>query len=431
MLERPSDLFDDDGVPRYWFNILPILAEHLEPVPPPRGTDEQMERVSKITVPECLKQEMSQEPWIKIPDELQKKYKWPLNRPRRLVRVRELERHLGTSSEIWAMREFDSPTGSHKVNTALAQAYFAKQAGIKHLVTETGAGQWGLAVAYVAKMFDLDATVFWVKNIMDWKKNRLIAMKNYGAKVISSPSYSTISGGNVLNANPNHPGNLGIAISEGVECALQTENSCYVLGSVLNHVLLHQTIIGLEVIHQLEKHDRRPTHMISCFGGGSNFGGFILPMLGQMLSEGKLDIRFIAYQSQSFPNLVRGVYKYDSPDHAGLLPEQKMYSLGADHQYEGDPIKAGGLQYHGAAPTVSLLKYLGHVEAIALPSDEKEVLKAGRLFADKTNWGLAAAESCYSLAGAINIAQDGEILGKKNIIVVNISGQTDMDTIFQ
>lgn len=421
---KPIDLFDEHGVPRYWLNVLPVLAEHLEPVPGPHGSSEQMALVGRVVVPECLKQETSPDLWVKIPDELREMYVWPLKRPRELVRVRALERELATPAELWVMTEFDSPTGSHKINTALAQAYFAKQAGKKRLVTETGAGQWGTAVAASASIFGMSSTVFWVRNVMQWKANRLQAMRNYGAEVFPSPSDRTASGKNVLAANPDHPGDLGVAISEGVETASKDPDSCYVLGSVLNHVLLHQTIIGLEALRQLETAGREPSIMVSCFGGGSNFGGFVLPALAEMLAQKRREVRFIAYQSDSFPNLVRGEYRYDDPDHAGLLPKLKMYSLGA--HWQGDPIRAGGLQYHGAAPILSLLKHHGYIEAYTFPKDEKKVLDAGRMFARATGWN-PAGESAYSIAGALELAEAAKGTGKKPIIVLNVSGRADME----
>jgi len=423
-LEKPKNLYDERGIPRYWFNIVPLLAEYFEPLPPPLGSEEQMALVAKVIVPECLKQEMSRDLWIPIPDELRRMYAWPLKRPRELVRARALEKALATPAEIWVMTEFDSPTGSHKINTALSQAYFAKQAGKKRLVTETGAGQWGTAVAAVASMLNLESTIFWVRNVMQWKKNRLEAMQNYGAEVFSSPSDKTKAGRDVLEKYPNHPGNLGIAISEGVETASSDQSASYVLGSVLNHVLLHQTIIGLEVKRQLEENDRYPTIMVSCFGGGSNFGGLILPILGEMISAGKRDIRFCAHQSASYPNLVCGKYKYGEPDHAGLLPKLKMYTLGTD--WQGDSIRAGGLQYHGAAPIISLLRHYGYIEAYAYPKDEKIVLEAGRLFAKTTGWN-PAGESAYAIAGAIGLALEVKGSRKKRIIVVNVSGRADME----
>jgi len=422
--EEPVWLYDENGIPTHWFNIAPLLAERLQPIPPPQGTDEQMALVGRVIVPECLRQEMSPELWIPIPEALRRMYAWPLKRPRKLVRLEALERVIGTRAELWAMTEFDSPTGSHKINTALAQAYFAKLAGKKRLITETGAGQWGTAVAAAASMFGLSATVFWVRNVMQWKANRLQAMQNYGAEVFPSPSPKTKSGREVLRQYPEHPGDLGIAISEGVETAFEDPESSYVLGSVLNHVLLHQTIIGLEVKDQLEAADRRPTAMVSCFGGGSNFGGFILPMLGEMIDSGKHDIRFLAYQSESFPNLAKGEYKYDNPDHAGLLPKLKMYSLGAD--WRGEAIRAGGLQYHGAAPILSLLKHRGYIEARTFPKDEVKVLEAGRLFARTTGWN-PAGESAYAIAGALELAEAAKGTGRPEVVVFNVSGRADME----
>jgi len=425
VLQRPRDLFGEaNAVPRYWFNIVPILADRLEPLPAPQGTSEQMALLGKIAVPECLQQEFTPLVWYPIPKELVDVYVWPLNRPRRLIRLREIEREIDTKAELWVMCEFDSPTGSHKINTAVAQCYYAAKAGKKRVITETGAGQWGTAVACAASIFGLDAEIFWVRNVMQWKANRLQAMLNYGAKVHPSPSDFTQTGRKILAETPDHPGDLGIAISEGVEVASRDPDAVYVLGSVLNHVLMHQTVIGLEVMHQLQQEDRWPPDvMISCFGGGSNFGGLILPAVGDMLDRGAKDIRFVAFQSESFPNLAKGEYKYDWPDHAHLLPQLKMYTLGSDWNPGGKPIIAGGLQYHGAAPILSLLKHRGYIEAYTFPTDEKEVIEAGRLFARATGWNLAG-ESDYSWAGALRLAREAE---KNQVIVANLSGRADME----
>jgi tryptophan synthase beta chain len=442
MLEKPSRLYDKHEIARYYFNIVPFLEEYLgEPLPLPKGTDEQMERVQRIIVPECLEQEMSMEPWIKIPKVLRELYHGPLQRPRILRRLKVLEQYLGTLAEIWLMPEgFGSPTGSHKINTAVAQALYALLAGKTRLITETGAGQWGSALSAAVvivngiiealkKATGLDlkkmtAEVYWVRNVMQWKPGRLQAMVNYDAKVYPSPSEATQAGRDVLAKNPDHPGDLGIAISEGVETAMQDPNACYVLGSVLNHVLMHQTINGLEVMRQLEENDRYPDYMVGCFGGGSNFGGFILPILGQMLAEGKRDIEFVACQNEAFPNLVKGEYKYGDPDHAGLLPQLKMFTLGTE--WSGDPIRAGGLEYHGAAPILSFLRHHGYIRAWAFPKDEKEVLEAMRLSAKLDGWHWAA-ESGHGLLGAIKLALEAKGTGRHPIIVVNASGRADME----
>ncbi len=244
--------------------------------------------------------------------------------------------------------EGESPTGSHKLNTAVAQAYFAKKAGIKRLTTETGAGQWGTALACGAKLQDLESTVYWVKCVYKWKKERRKFIKFFGAEVFASPSQNTEAG---RKFPKDHPGSLAIAISEGIEDALSDPDAKYCLGSVLNHVLMHQTIIGLETIEQLSMIDRYPAdYMIACVGGGSNFGGFCLPTIGKILKEG-IKTKCIAVQSESSPNLIKGVYRYDRGDHAELTPELMMYTLG--HQCEMKPIKADGLRYHAAAPIIS------------------------------------------------------------------------------
>ncbi len=412
-----------DEIPRYWYNIIPDLPE---PLPPPKDYNDgfsRLEFMNKVMIKECLKQEFESSSWIKIPEELLEIY-IHIGRPRPLYRAFRLEERLRLKKvKIFYKREDLSPPGSHKLNTAIAQAYYALKQGIEELVTETGAGQWGSALSYAAKMFNLKCTVFWVRNVYEWKTQRRILMKLYGANVYSSPSNLTEVGKKYLKENPNHPGYLAIAISEGLEYASKSEKRAYALGSVLNHVLLHQTIIGLETLEQFKKLDIMPNLIISCLGGGSNFGGIILPFVREKIKK-NLDIEFLAIQSEASPNLIKGKYEYDFGDAAELTPLLKMYTLG--HKYEAKEIKGDGLRYHAAAPIISLLRHLGIVNAKYYPIDEKEIFEAAKLFLETEGW-LVAAESAYAVKGCIDEALKAERNGKEKIILMNISGHGFLD----
>ncbi|MFQ6032767.1 MAG: TrpB-like pyridoxal phosphate-dependent enzyme [Candidatus Zixiibacteriota bacterium] len=308
---------DIKEMPTRWYNILPDLPE---PLPPPQDPDEGESRIKKlpeILIEECLKQEFSKDRWIDIPEELQQMYH-QAGRPRPLFRALNLEKKLDTPARLYYKAEFYSPTGSHKVNTALAQAYYAKKEGYERLTTETGAGQWGTALSYGAALAGLKCTVFWVRAVYSWKQDRRSLMELFGAEVYASPSDKTEFGKTLYEKNPNHPGSLGIAISEGMEDAKKDPETIYCLGSVLNHVLMHQSIIGLETKKQFEKFEDYPDEVISCLGGGSNFGGFALPFVHDVLKEGK-KIKFIAAQSKVAPNL-QGEYRYDFADYAEQTP---------------------------------------------------------------------------------------------------------------
>ncbi len=405
-------------IPRQWYNILPDLPE---PLPPPRDPDgsERLERLSKILLSECLEQEGSTQRMIDIPDEVLELYVHS-GRPRPLIRAKKLEEALGTSAELYYKAEFFSPPGSHKVNTAIAQAHYAKEEGYKRLATETGAGHWGGALSYAANLANLKSTIYWVRSVHDWKPDRKAYMELMGAEVLASPSNKTDVGRKILKENPDHQGSLGIAISEGIEDALADNEAIYCLGSVLNHVLLHQTIIGLETQKQFEKIDKYPDIMISCLGGGSNFGGFVLPFVGDVLTKDK-KIEFIASQSQSSPNL-QGEYRYDFADHAKLTPQLMMYTMG--HEADSEPIKGDGLRYHGCSPIISFLKHKGYIDTIAYPVDEKEVFEKARLFI-QAEGHLPAPESAYSIACAIDEARKTENQGK--VIAFNVSGSGYFD----
>lgn len=347
-----------------------------------------------------------------------------MGRPRPLHRAKRLERYLGLKkTRIYYKREDLSPTGSHKTNTAIAQAYFAAQEGKDILVTETGAGQWGTALSYAARLMDLDCVVFWVRSVYDWKTDRRTLMKLFGATVNASPSEYTKIGRDILSKDPNHPGSLGIAVSEGLEYTEGCEGGVYCLGSVLNHVLMHQTVIGLEAMKQFEMVDDEPDLIVACLGGGSNFAGIALPFVGEVVKK-KRECEFLAAQSMAAPSLVEGEYRYDFGDVAEHTPLLKMYTLG--HRVEMPPIKADGLRYHGAAPIVSLLRHRGIVKATAYPIDEQAAFEAAKIFLQCEGW-LIAPESSHAVRAAIDEAVKMEKTGEEKVICINISGHGFLD----
>jgi tryptophan synthase beta chain len=409
-----------DESPRAWYNVLPDLPERLPPPQDPPEGESRIRALPEFLLAECLRQETSDQRWITIPDAIQELYR-QAGRPRPLFRARRLERLLDTPARLFYKAEFYSPTGSHKVNTALAQAYYAREEGYGRLTTETGAGQWGTALSYAASLVGLKATVYWVRAVHDWKPDRRAFMSLYGAEVRASPSDETSVGRGLLAQDPHHPGSLGIAVSEGIEDAKGDDGAVYCLGSVLNHVLLHQTIIGLETQKQLELAGEEPDILISCLGGGSNFGGFVLPFLGRAL-KGK-HLRLIAAQSQVAPNL-QGEYRYDFADHAELTPMLKMYTLG--HRASMRPIRGDGLRYHGCAPIVSMLRHHGLVDTIAYPADERYVFGRARQFLQAEGF-LPAPESAYSVACALDEAERCRGSGESPTIVFNVSGHGFMD----
>jgi tryptophan synthase beta chain len=406
-----------EELPKQWYNILPDLPE---PLSPPQG-EEQLKSLPDLMIHECLRQENATARWIDIPEEVRQLY-LQAGRPRPLFRARNLERALKTPARLYYKAEFYSPTGSHKVNTALAQAHYAKAQGCERLTTETGAGQWGTALAYAASVVGLKCTVYWVRAVYEWKQARRNFMKLYGAEVWASPSDKTEVGRALLAKNPQHPGSLAIAISEGLEDAKRDKKAVYSLGSVLNHVLLHQTIIGLETHKQFAMIREWPDVMISCLGGGSNFGGFVLPFVREVL-KGKRKTRFIAAQSQAAPNL-QGEYRYDFADHAQMTPQLKMFTLG--HAAEMPPIKGDGLRYHGCSPILSLLRDKGYIDTVAYPVNEKHVFNRAGLFI-RTEGFLPAPESAYSIACAIDEAEKCRETKEEKVIAFNISGHGFMD----
>jgi tryptophan synthase beta chain len=421
----PSDQrqfrLDVDELPTRWYNVVPDLPEPLPPPKDPEDGPSRIEQLPNMMIGECLKQEFSTDSWIDIPEGLRQLY-LQAGRPRPLFRALSLEKALGTPARLYYKSEFYSPTGSHKVNTALAQAYYAREQGFERLTTETGAGQWGNALAYATALTGLKCTVYWVRAVYKWKAARLGFIKMLGGEVYASPSDRTESGRKLYEQNPDHPGSLGIAISEGLEDSKNDPKAAYCLGSVLNHVLLHQTVIGLETQRQFEKAGVYPDLVISCLGGGSNFGGFALPFMGDVLTKGK-KIQFIAAQSQAAPNL-QGEYRYNFADHAEITPMLKMCTLG--HKAVLEPIKGDGLRYHGCSPIISLLRHHGYIDTIAYPQDEKRVFETAMRFVRSEGF-LPAPESAYSVCCAIEEALKCKETGEDKVIAFNVSGHGFMD----
>ena len=419
---RDQVVLNPDDLPSSWYNILADLPGDF---PRPKDPDEgpsRLEFLSKVLLKHCLQQETSTDKWISIPSDVQDLYR-QAGRPRPLYRARRLEKYLKTPARLYYKREDLSPTGSHKVNTALAQAYYAAEEGLVGVSTETGAGQWGTALAYATSLQGLKCVIFWVRSVYDWKPDRRALMRLYGGEVFASPSSETSVGRDLLQKNADQAGSLGIAVSEGLEYAEQNPGYAYCLGSVLNHVLIHQSIIGLETMKQFDLIDEKPDIMIGCLGGGSNFGGFILPFAGEVV-KGKRECRFLAAQSSSAPNLSKGEYRYDYGDHAEKTPLLKMFTLG--HQTEMTPIKADGLRYHAAAPLISYLKHLGHVEAVAYPDDERDVFEAAKTFVQVEGF-LPAPESAYAIRAAIDQALECKRRKLEKAIAFNVSGHGFLD----
>jgi tryptophan synthase beta chain len=421
MSEVKIDLSVSD-LPKSWYNIQPDLPQPLPPPKDPQTGRSRLEFLSKVMVRKCLEQEGSDQRWVPIPEELRELYV-QAGRPRPLRRARRLERFLKTPAHLYWKREDLSPTGSHKVNTALAQVFYAREEGREGVCTETGAGQWGTALSYASCLMGLKCVVFWVRNVHDWKVDRRALMKMYGGEVHASPSSITETGKEILEKNPDHPGSLGIAISEGLEYADENEGFAYCLGSVLNHVLMHQTVIGLETIKQFNIVGEQPDLMIGCFGGGSNFGGFTLPFIGEVLT-GKRKCGFLAAQSLSAPNISRGEYRYDFADHAGRTPLLKMYTLG--HMVEMPPIFGDGLRYSGAAPILSLVRSLGHIKTKTYAVNEKVVFEAARTFL-RTEGFLPAPESSYAVRAMIDEALKCKDTGEEKVLACNLSGHGFLD----
>src|SRR6187431_3106281 len=420
MTRRTKFVLDEDHIPRSWYNIAADL-----PVPPspylhpatlqPIGPDD----LAPLFPMALIGQEVSAEREIEIPEPVRDAYR--LYRPSPLYRAHRLERALDTPAHIYYKYEGVSPAGSHKPNTALAQAFYNKEQGVRRIATETGAGQWGSAMAFAGSYFGLEVKVYMVRASYDQKPYRRILMETYGAEVVASPSPTTNYGRQVLAETPDNPGSLGIAISEAVEDAATRDDTKYSLGSVLNHVLLHQTVIGQEAIEQMGMAGESPDVVIACTGGGSNFAGLTFPFLGRNFREGATH-RIIACEPEAAPSLTRGVYAYDFGDTGKMAPIVKMHTLGAD--FIPEPIHAGGLRYHGMSPLVSLLKEHGAIEARSV--HQRACFEAGVTFA-RAEGILPAPEPTHAIKVAIDEALEAKAKGEQRVILFNLCGHGHFD----
>lgn len=408
-----------DDIPTKWYNINADLPAEL-PAPKNSEGKDQLSTLPDIFVNECLNQEMTTDRYVKIPSEVRELYQ-RLGRPTPLCRAKGLEEKLNTPAKIYYKREDTSPTGSHKLNSAIAQAYYAKKEGVERLTTETGAGQWGTALSLASSLMDLEATVYMVKVSFNQKPFRKTIMQLYDGNVYASPSTKTKVGRQILEETPDHPGSLGIAISEAVEDALSDEKVKYTLGSVLNHVILHQTVIGQEIQTQLEIAEETPDTMIACVGGGSNFGGALFPSLKEKI-KGNTDCEFLAAEPSACPTLTQGEYRYDFGDNVGFTPLFKMFTLG--HDFVAPSVHAGGLRYHGMNAQVSLLTKEGYITPRTVT--QTDVFKAGKLFA-QTEGVVPAPETCHAIKVAIEEAQKCKQTGEEKTIVMNFSGHGLLD----
>ncbi len=418
-------LLPEEELPRQWYNIQAEMPNKpLPPIHPQTRQPMTAEDLSVIFAKECARQELDQtHAWIDIPEEVRERYKYYRSTP--LVRAYALEEALGTPAHIYFKNESVSPLGSHKLNSALPQCYYCKQEGVTNVTTETGAGQWGAALSYAAKAYGLECAVYQVKISMQQKPYRSSIMRTFGAAVTGSPSMSTRAGKDIITRDPNHPGSLGTAISEAIELATTTPNCKYTLGSVLNHVSLHQTIIGLEAEKQMEMAGEYPDTIIACFGGGSNFGGLAFPFMRHQLKSREASrkvIDFIAAEPSSCPKLTKGKFEYDFGDAAGYTPLLPMYTLG--HDFKPANIHAGGLRYHGAGTIVSQLLKDGFMRGVDIPQTES--FRAGILFA-QTESIIPAPESCHAIAATIREALKCKETGEEKVILFNLSGHGLID----
>jgi tryptophan synthase beta chain len=420
MTQQTKYLLSEDQMPRFWYNIQADLPQpapavlHPATMQPVGPAD-----LSPLFPMELIQQEVSQEREIEIPEPVREVFQ--LWRPAPLYRAHKLEKALGTTAKIFYKYEGVSPAGSHKPNTAVPQAFYNKQAGTKRLVTETGAGQWGTSLSFAGSLYDLQVEVYQVRCSFDQKPYRRAVMETYGARCVASPSMETAYGRAVLAKTPDHPGSLGIAISEAVELAVQRDDTKYALGSVLNHVLLHQTIIGQEAMLQMEMANTWPDVVIGCAGGGSNFAGIAFPFIGHGLRGGQKS-RIVAVEPAACPTLTRGTYAYDFGDTAGMTPLTKMHTLGS--QFTPPGFHAGGLRYHGMAPLVSHCKELGLMEAVAY--NQVECFAAGVLFA-RHEGIVPAPESNHAVKAAIEEALRCKREGKSETILFCLSGHGHFD----
>ncbi len=411
----------ESDIPRFWYNMnadSPVAPTPVfDPVTKELISKDALETLFPLPL---IEQEITMERFVPIPEEVREIYK--LYRPTSLIRARRLEKALDTPAHIYFKYEGESPAGSHKLNSAVPQAFFNKISGTHAMTTETGAGQWGSALAMACKMFDMDLEVFMVNASYLGKPYRRVIMETYGAQIFASPSPRTKTGRSYLEKRPDHPGSLGIAISEAVEVAAESEGKKkYGLGSVLNHVMLHQTVIGEEALKQMDMAGEYPDVVIGCVGGGSNFSGLVFPFVREKL-KGDKRTRFVAVEPTATPSLTKGTYGFDYGDSAGIVPILKMYTLGSD--FIPDPIHAGGLRYHGMAPIVSGLYSAGLIEAVAV--GQRAVFEAAIQFTQSEGI-LPAPESAHAIRTAIDEALDAREKGEKRVILFNLSGHGFLD----
>src|SRR5712692_10105870 len=428
MLQAPETILPEnrinlaeDEIPTRYYNIQADLTERLPPPLDPKTKEPvNPQTLERIFAKELIRQEISSERYIDIPDDVLAAY-LQIGRPTPLVRARRLERFLKTPAKIFYKAEYLSPTGSHKPNTALAQAYYNSKQGISRLVTESGAGQWGSALAMSTAMFGMKSRVYMVRVSYQQKPGRRVMMETYGAEVRPSPSEDTNYGRSLLAQDKNHPGTLGIAISEALEDTVTHEDTRYCLGSVMNHVLTHQSIIGLEAKKQFESIDVQPDVIAGCIGGGSNFAGFAYPFIADKL-QGKLDADFIACEPKAVPSTTRGIYSYDFGDTAEMTPLLKMYTIG--HKYLSPPIHSGGLRYHGKAPSLSYLINKRHVRSVAY--HQNEVFEAAKIFA-QTEGLIPAPETAHCIKYVIDQAIQCKKTGEDKVLAFNNCGHGLLD----
>ena len=421
MSKQKKFLLNESELPTQWYNIQAEMVNKPMPLLNPMTMKPMKpEDMYPIFCEECSRQELDTEhAWIDIPEEVMDRYRYYRSTP--LVRAYALEEALDTPAHIYFKNESATPLGSHKINSAIPQCYYCKQEGVTNVTTETGAGQWGTALSYAAKIFGLEAAVYQVKITMKQKPYRSILMRTFGAQVTGSPSMSTRAGKDIITRDPQHQGSLGTAISEAIELARTTPNCKYTLGSVLSHVTLHQTIIGLEAEKQMEMAGEYPDIVIGCFGGGSNFGGISFPFMRHNIKDGK-KTEFIAAEPESCPKLTRGVFHYDFGDETGYTPLLPMFTLG--HDFKPANIHAGGLRYHGAGVIVSQLLKDKMMRGVDIP--QLETFDAGLLFA-RTEGIVPAPESCHAIAATIREAKKCRESGEEKVILFNLSGHGLID----
>ncbi|MFO7917971.1 MAG: TrpB-like pyridoxal phosphate-dependent enzyme [Anaerolineae bacterium] len=419
--KRTKFVLDEEEMPTHWYNIQADLPEPLPPaLHPATGKPLTPDDLAPLFPMELIMQEVSRDRWIEIPGAVRDVYR--LWRPTTLFRAHKLEEELDTPAKIFYKYEGTSPPGSHKPNTSVAQAYYNQQEGIERITTETGAGQWGSALAFAGACFDVDVKVYMVRVSYNQKPYRRVMMETWGAECVPSPSPDTEAGRRMLERDPDCPGSLGLAISEAVEDAMASDDVHYSLGSVLNHVLLHQTVNGLETKTLFEKMGIYPDIIVGCIGGGSNFAGMFLPFLRDKIEGKKPDLRILNVEAASCPRVTRGPYTYDYGDEAGLTPLLKMHTLG--HEFIPPPIHAGGLRYHGMAPIISHLHDLGLVEARATP--QLATFEAGVTFA-RTEGIISAPETNHAVRAAIDEALKCKETGEEKVILLAHSGHGHVD----